>query len=229
MRDRELFDLVLMDVQMPVMDGLEATRAIRDREQGTEGRLPIIALTAHAMAGDRERCINAGMDDYVSKPIRKEALLEAMERVLASAPGQDEGTSGEREARVTRVVEATHSEAIEEEVVDWPAVLVRVGQDMELLQEVVAMFLVEAPQQMSEIRAAVEHADPDGLRRSAHALRGLVANFEARSAVEIASRLETMGRERDLTHAHGEWVRLDEEMGRVQSALSRLLEREVRQ
>jgi CheY-like chemotaxis protein len=84
--EKECFDLILMDVQMPRMDGLEAARAIRQREKAAGGHMPIIALTAHAMKGDRDRCVEAGMDRYISKPIRMKELLEAIESVVPSGP-----------------------------------------------------------------------------------------------------------------------------------------------
>jgi len=123
--ETEAFDLVLMDVQMPEMDGFEATAAIREREKKTGHHLPILAMTAHAMQGDRERCLEAGMDGYVSKPVRPKELFEAIEAVMAGAQGPD-GDPPEEKMR--------------EEVLDRAALMDRVGGDAGLLREIVLEY-----------------------------------------------------------------------------------------
>jgi PAS domain S-box-containing protein len=165
----DVFDVVLMDVQMPEMDGLDATRAIRAREGASGSRLPIVAMTAHAMEGDRERCLDAGMDGYVTKPVEAERLIEAVE----SAAG----------------------------AFDAAAAVARLGNDRQLLDEMLELFFAECPAMLGSIRIAIDAADPRALRHAAHALKGSVANFRVDAPVEAARRLEKMGIEGDLTDA----------------------------
>src|SRR6185436_1699787 len=134
LRESRDFDVLLMDVQMPEMDGMEATAVIRAQETRTGGHVPIIAMTAHAMTGDRELCLSAGMDDYVSKPIRATQLFDTLERVL--------GRRSERELLPTA---ATRDDG---RLVDFSAALEAVGGDQPLLLVVVQAFLEECPQLM---------------------------------------------------------------------------------
>ena len=157
------FDAVLMDVQMPEMDGFEATAAIRAREAGTGAHTPIIAMTAHALKGDRERCLAAGMDGYVTKPLRPQELYEALEGLpLASVAGA-----------------AAAGSTSEPAVFDRDAALERMDGDVELLKELVGLFLDECPQRMAEIREALTRRDATKLRQAAHTLKGSVGNFGA--------------------------------------------------
>jgi two-component system, sensor histidine kinase and response regulator len=183
--DRERPDLVLMDVQMPVMDGLEAMRAIRTKEQSAGGHLPIIALTAHAMKGDRERCIAAGADDYVTKPIRIAELLAAMNRVTT-------GTASS--AHVAPSTAASHDSSR----LDMAAALERVEGDRDLLEELVRLFMDQCPGNMKEIRQAAEIGDADALQRVTHTVKGAAMNLGALKVSEAAGTLEDMVRSGDL-------------------------------
>ena len=213
----EKFDLILIDVQMPEMDGFAATRAIREREAYTSSapnqqaavspHIPIVAMTAHAMKGDRERCLEAGMDSYISKPLNPQQLYEVIESVIAP------GTEAKNVA-----VEAEAAEP----VFDREAVLARVEGDHELLKEIVGLFLGEAPDLLRSIRESVERRDAASLERSAHALKGSVGNFGAKSAYETALKLETMGREADLSGAPETLAKLEAEISRLGSALAAL-------
>ncbi len=172
------FDLVLMDVQMPHMDGLEATAAIRAREKRSGGHLPILALTAHALKSDRERCLTAGMDGYLAKPVRTRELLREIERLVGGAaapPGSEAGADGAGP-------------------IDLPAVLERVGGDAGLLAEIAEVFLGSCPGMVRDVTEAIERGDREGLERAAHSLKGAVANFGARGAFQAALRLEEMAR-----------------------------------
>ncbi|MDD2337896.1 MAG: response regulator [Geobacteraceae bacterium] len=199
------FDLVLMDVQMPEMDGIEATARIRETEKETGGHIPIIALTAHAMKGDREACLKAGMDGYVSKPLKTDELLAAMEQLFGKWPETGE--------------EAPRFESRGKNVFDREQALASVEGDLGLLKEVVNIFLEEYPNTMKEIRDAIDGADSHRLNRAAHSLKGLVGNFGASAAFETALSLEMLGKENDMSGALAAYSSLIEEMERLRKAL----------
>ncbi|MBZ5563964.1 MAG: response regulator [Acidobacteriia bacterium] len=194
----EGFDVVLMDVQMPEMGGYEATAAIRAREKVAGKHVPIIALTAHAMKGDREQSLAAGMDGYVSKPIRVEELLAAMQGVLAPP--------------IPRRAEAF----------DHAAALARLEGDAALLAEMAGIFIRDCPGLLTNLHEAVARGDAPAVYSAAHALKGSVANFSASAAVQAALRLETMGRQGDLTLSAAAWRALEEEIARLQQELEAL-------
>src|SRR5262249_28940333 len=149
--EREAFDLVLMDVQMPDMGGFETTAEIRRREaeRGNGRHVPVIAMTAHAMKGDRERCLEAGMDDYVSKPVRAQELFEAIARVLV--------VGGKRAGDPDPAADAE---------LDRDDLLNRlVGGDAELLKEVVGVFLDSCPAMLAELKQAVDRRDASAVQR----------------------------------------------------------------
>ena len=148
---RAAFDLILMDVQMPEMGGLEATAAIRERERATGAHVPIVAMTAHAMTGDRERCLAAGMDGYVSKPLRPDELFAAIDAVLA--PPTEPGTT----------LHAPPADTRASKTVDEAALLAGFGGNRRLLREVVDLFLADTPRILDEARAALARGDAAGL------------------------------------------------------------------
>jgi two-component system, sensor histidine kinase and response regulator len=203
------FDLVLMDVQMPEMDGLEATTRLRTREAqgrglGRGGRpIPIVAMTAYAMKGDRERCLEAGMDAYVAKPIRPAELLEAIAAVTASAPPPAEPEE--------RVADGTD--------VDWGAALYRVGGDRDLLRELIGLFLEQCPSWLRDLQDAVATANAPKLKATAHALKGSLGSLGVRSAYETALRLETLGRAGTTAGADAVLAVLGQEMRSLEPKL----------
>jgi signal transduction histidine kinase/CheY-like chemotaxis protein/HPt (histidine-containing phosphotransfer) domain-containing protein len=188
----EPFDLVLMDVQMPEMDGLTATRKIREHEKQTHVHLPIIAMTAHAMTGDRERCLNAGMDGYVSKPINAEKLEQAIASVVTPGIGS-----------IADSAKAKQGAATSANIIAWDAVgtLERLGGDETLIREVVRIFLEDIPGHLAGLRRAIKESDLNALQRIAHNLKGELAYLGISSLSDNARELERMGKERDLRHA----------------------------
>ncbi len=203
--DRGSFDVVLMDIQMPEMDGFQATACIRQREQASGGHMPIIAMTAYAMKGDRQRCLAAGMDGYIAKPIRAEELYSAVE-VAAGAHGLAKAAA----------------EASEEETLDRDTVLKRAGGSDKTLDVLLDLFSVEGPRLMERIRQAIADKALAELDRAAHTLRGSVQIFGAKRCAAAAMRIETLAHEGDLAGAEAAWPVLAKEMDRLMRQLAAL-------
>jgi CheY-like chemotaxis protein len=221
--------LVFMDCQMPVMDGYEATRAIREQEasliqhgaqdargatiaaRGGTPRLPIIAMTANAMDGDRERCLEAGMDDYIAKPVRRENL----EAVLGRWQTDRAGSAGEPPASLSE--ERGNAAAS----VD-PAVLTDLRQldaTGELLTTIITLFLDETPRLQERMQAAFCRTDATALAEAAHTLKGSSGNLGATHMQQLCGELQTLGRANDLTTAGDCLARLGVEFTLVRTAL----------
>lgn len=186
-----VYDLILMDVMMPEMDGLEATGAIRRRESETGKHVPIVALTANAMKGDRERCLDSGMDRYLSKPIRPADLYEAVE-------------SFRSEPEVATVVAepcASHGGGGSRDVFDRDQMLERLGCDEELLVEILDLFVQDAPTQFANLTSAIEARETELVTRHAHTLKGQAANIAAARMKGVSYEMETAAREGDLDRA----------------------------
>jgi CheY-like chemotaxis protein/HPt (histidine-containing phosphotransfer) domain-containing protein len=180
------FDVILMDLQMPELGGLEATAAIRARERDTGGHVPIIALTAHAMAGDRERCLAAGMDGYVSKPLRPDDLFAAIDSFLP--PPARSVPSG-----------ATPQPSAAPRKVDRAALIASFGGKAKLLADVVGVFLTDTPVMLGRLRAAARAGDAQEVAAAAHAIKGAAGLFSQGHAFECARRLEKLARAGDAT------------------------------
>jgi signal transduction histidine kinase/CheY-like chemotaxis protein/HPt (histidine-containing phosphotransfer) domain-containing protein len=193
------FDVALMDVQMPEMGGFEATGAIRALEQGNGSRLPIIAMTAHAMKGDRERCLAAGMDEYLTKPLDPRQLCALVEEMAAGRP-----SAAYDPANVPTVP---------------VQVLARVGGDRQLLAEISRLFVDDAPGHLQRIRHALDARDGESLRRAAHGLKGAAANFDAEGVVNAARTLEEIGRTSRFDGHETAWRELTAETDRLISIL----------
>jgi signal transduction histidine kinase/CheY-like chemotaxis protein len=200
--ERQPVDLVLMDVHMPELDGLETTAAVRAREEKTGGHLPIVAMTASAMQGDRERCLAAGMDDYVVKPIRSEELFDAVERGAARVDASRGGTDANPAAGTAGA----------------SAVLAAFEGDRELAGAVVDAFLQESPGLMDAMRAALARGDALALAKAAHRLKGAVGYFGG-AAHATTARLEALGREGRTEGAASLWASLDAELARLRQEL----------
>jgi two-component system sensor histidine kinase/response regulator len=201
------FDVVLMDVQMPEMNGLEATEAIRQREQSTSRHIPIIALTAHAMPADRERCLAAGMDGYLAKPIDVEELIATVEAYA----------EGERPAPATA---APAGPTVTRPVFDEKAALANAGGDRELLTEVIALFQSDYPAALRRLDRAVKSGDGEALRLAAHALKGVLATVGSPAGRETAMALEQLGRAGNVAAAADLAARLRETIVALNSALA---------
>jgi PAS domain S-box-containing protein len=203
--ERERFDLILMDVQMPEMSGIEVTQAIRRKEKETGGHVPIIATTASAMKEDRERCLAAGMDAYISKPIERDLLFDTM----ATLTGDSKETW--RSDTTAQPFDP---------VFDVAAVLDSLGGDLELLREVAGIFLSQTPKHMEKIRKAISERDAKVLDRGAHALKGSAANLLAQGVVGAASRLEEIGRGGSVDGSREALASLEEELRKLELALA---------
>ncbi len=191
------FDVILMDVQMPEMDGFQATKAIREKEKISGGHIPIIAMTAHAMSGDKERCLATGMDGYISKPINTQELLKNIDELLSKLEASSETplpTMGGGE------------------IVDKAQLLARVGCDVDLLRELVDLFLDTSGGMLSHVEHSVRQENSEAIDRAAPTLKGAVGNFAADRAFAAALKLETMGRDGILKHADRAFMDLEREI-----------------
>jgi PAS domain S-box-containing protein len=197
MLDHSHFDVVLMDIQMPELDGLQATAQIRKKERGSLQRLPVVAITAQTSQADRQQCFEAGMDAYVTKPVRVPELMSTIESVVPGGSLMDD----DKQQRAS-VEEQLHQ-------LDESLALSRVGGDFDLLREVVELFLSDYPQSLEKIRAAVEARDPSELEHHAHSLKGSVSTFGAKEAFEAALELEKKGRSGDLSDAEDGLYKLE--------------------
>ena len=198
------FDIILMDVQMPEMDGLQATTLIRERERVTGTHIPIIAVTAHAMKGDRERCLAAGMDAYITKPINPAELAATIQAAFPAG--------------------AKLSAIPVEPIAEGPSdaeLLARFDGDSELLKELAGIFLQECPKMLDEIREALRTGDAKTLERAAHTLKGSVGNFALPGPWETAQRLELLAKSGELTGAEDIFHTLEQQLAQFNQILVR--------
>jgi CheY-like chemotaxis protein len=193
---------------MPEMDGLEAVRTLREREQGTGSRMPVIAMTAHALKGDRELCLAAGMDDYVSKPIRVTELFAAIERTLGRAQAPSTSAAAAETASQQRA-----------DRIDWDEALRTTGGDRALLKEVIDAFLTEYPELLGALWKGLAEGRAEDVRRGAHTIKSTMGHLGASAAHDIAAELETLGRQQQLDAAKPATERLCREMENVLTRL----------
>ena len=181
------FDLVLMDIQMPVMGGVEATQKIRDAERRTGGHIPIVAMTAHAMAGDAEKYLSAGMDGYVSKPVRPGFLRAEIDRLARPSHRDTQSPIQEREKHMPKAI------------IDFTELLARVENDRELMRDLLLIFKEEFPGHLQALRGAVNSMNAESVAAEAHTLKGMLSNLAAGPAAGAAARLEQLGRNREVS------------------------------
>jgi HPt (histidine-containing phosphotransfer) domain-containing protein len=228
-----------MDVQMPEMDGFDTTKVIREME-GNRKHTPIIAMTAHAMKGDRERCLQAGMDDYVSKPIEPQELFDAIEKWTKSRGKEKDLTPftlhlspSKRENDIATYGEPTCSEFIEPacgehacselsrtvDPIDLESALRRFDGDKEFFKEMLRDFLNYAPKQLETIAEAIEIDNAKVVERGAHSLKGAAGNLGAKAFARVALQLEILGRTKDLAGAKEIMDNLKTEFKRLEEYL----------
>jgi CheY-like chemotaxis protein/HPt (histidine-containing phosphotransfer) domain-containing protein len=207
--ERSHFDLVLMDVQMPRMDGIETTVAIRRKEEISGERIPIVALTAHAMVGDRERCLKAGMDGYLIKPIQPATLLEAIERLHIVSRGQSKSARARKS------------------VLDRAALLDRVDGDMQLLGEITKLFMQESGPLMASAREAMNTGNASRFAYDVHTLRGMFRNLSAIAAQEAAGKLEELDLVKDREKVEAAISLLEQEAQAFKAELGGMIDKTV--
>ncbi len=211
------FDAVLMDIQMPIFTGLEATRHIRNREAGTNQHVPIIALTAHAAPRDRDLCLRAGMDAYVSKPIRQADLLYILNQIATAEELTNEYTTNEDNTdSLSNNDPAGPPFRVED-------VLYRLDGDEMLLKDIAGLFVESCPESLRQIQESLTQQDSKTLIAVVHTLKGSVGNFCAASALQAALDVEQAARDGDLRAAQKAWPILKRETERVAKALAELI------
>ncbi len=192
------FDLILMDIQMPVMGGVEATQKIRDAEHISGGHIPIIAMTAHAMAGDAEKYLSIGMDGYVSKPVRVGFLRAEIDRLARPSLAETPRPTQKEEDYMPSTI------------IDFAELLSRVENDRELMRELLLIFKEAFPGHLQALRLAVDSSDGERVAAEAHALKGMLSNLAASPATDAAARLEQLGRSREVSEFREAYAAFEE-------------------
>jgi two-component system, sensor histidine kinase and response regulator len=216
------FDVILMDIQMPLMDGLQATAYIRAKEaeqsldpnSSPEGlapvHIPIVAMTAHAMKGDRERYLAGGMDGYVSKPVNSAELEKVIQSVVDQFPSRARALADV----VPNMPGALHPDLSDDNAsgIEEAEILARFDGDIELVRELAGIFIDECPNYLAAIREAVLSANPKALEHSTHTLKGSLGNFSTKDAHAFALQLETLGRSGSVDGAAEILQKLEEQL-----------------
>ena len=219
------YDLILMDVQMPVMDGLEATKRIRNyelriRNQAQTGDsassfvIPIIAMTAHAMQGYREKCLAAGMNDYISKPVSPQELVDRLKKWLPK--NKDEGESIQNEQNTEK---SDESNTTDPPVWDKHKMMARLLNDEDLAKMILDRFLADIPQRIQAMKAFLESGDISGVEFQAHTIKGASANVGGERLCDVASEVEKAATAKDLTSAGALMTELERQFDRLKEVM----------
>jgi CheY-like chemotaxis protein/HPt (histidine-containing phosphotransfer) domain-containing protein len=214
------YDLVLMDVQMPELDGLEATREIRNSKSAVRNHLlPIIAMTAHAMQGDREACLEAGMNDYVSKPVTPLALADILEKWLPRETAES-GPRNDRDKTETADGDGSSRRAHRSvPIFDRAGMLARLMDDEALAHTVVEGFVEDIPRQIELLRRYIQAGDTTGAERQAHTIKGASANVGGEVLRAAAFEMEKAAKEGDLNTAEGHLAEIGKAFGHLKQAM----------
>jgi len=210
----EPFDVILMDVQMPVMDGFKATREIRMMEKELNIHTPIVALTAHSGDAERKRCLNAGMDEYLSKPFRYEQLFDIFEKLFPAKQHPAPQKSPNNQHAGSSNPEVIHRKELED----------RMEGDWELLSEIGEIFFESHQEMLNDLEKAIQSGNAQEIEREAHGLKGVLGNFSAKKAYQTAYRLEKLGREGKIKEAAQLYEQLKQEVGEVVKRLKEMLQ-----
>jgi signal transduction histidine kinase/DNA-binding response OmpR family regulator len=216
--DEQEFDVIFMDVQMPEMDGVTATGEIRKREKMTGRHMPIVAMTAHAMKGDKEKCLQAGMDDYVSKPIRRKDLADVIARIVerfltpAAANEERADTTGSDTSEGSRMI------------LDEAALLEECDNDKSMLRRMVEIFDRDARDRLPRLREALRSGNAVAVKEEAHALKGGIGTFYATDAYDTAYVLEKMGADGNLTSAQATLQTLESQLQSLREKIDELIQ-----
>ncbi|MGQ9603231.1 MAG: response regulator [bacterium] len=197
-------DVILMDLTLPDEDGFEVTQKIREMERRNGGHTPIIAVTAHAMKGDEEQCLRAGMDSYIAKPIKAGELLDTVEAVVRIEQEQSRDGS---------------SKKVHDSVVDWSAAIRQLEGDVELLKELAGVFVEQSDILMERMKDALDKGDTIAVERIAHTIKGSISNFAAKRVFRAAEHLEEISRKGDASKAIEAYKNLKQEIERLRPSL----------
>ena len=211
------FDVILMDVQMPVMDGMEATSAIRAAEEGTDRHQPIVAMTAHAMSGDRERCLAAGMDEYVSKPVHLEPLFQAIAVAIRFEPGEVSSSGSVSSSGILPSGPAPM-------LVDWTGPLSQLRGDHAILKDITKSYIEETRENLSRLPAFIANGNAREACRMAHTIKGAMRFFHAETAQQCGVELEELAAGGDLASAPELLERFKSEVEQVLPVLQRFVD-----
>jgi len=204
--EKNTYDVILMDIQMPEMDGYEATRTIREKE-GENRHSTIIAMTAHSMQGDREKCLEAGMDDYLSKPINPQQMFDTIKKWVKSK--LDDSSVNEEVSEndnIGKAQETPKAASLKEDdpagsPVDMKAAMTRFGDDREFFKDMVQEFLNYVPEQMEMLEEALQSKDVSAVQKNAHSIKGAAGNLSVQKIFSLALSLENNGRDSDCLEA----------------------------
>jgi len=213
------FDAIVVDLQMPVMNGLEFARSIRERQESSDQRTPILALTAHDQASARAAGAAAGIDEYLTKPIDAARFVEAVEQLASRTEGRAMKTS---HTLGTHALANSDKNGVRKNgdsgaIVDFDGAMTRLGGDRELFQEFISVYDEDMPTLLEALQNASRTRDRSGVERNAHSLRGLISNFGARRAVEAAAQLEDIAK-------HTRWEELLDALSKLEQEVRLLTE-----